>query len=215
MDNNPLETLLGDEPEGEDGRVGEAAAEAPPPPLAAEPGQVPLGTLLDERERRQAAEKRAADLESRIAAEQPQPPASPEERFEAQRYADNLRYSRKFADKAYGAELVTTVHDWAFAKCASDPFFNAQMRSSDDPYEAAMQAYNREQILAKVSPGDLEAFEAWKAANAAAQAQTPATTPAARAPLPRSLADAPGTGGAGRSHIPVGPGEAFAAAISR
>jgi hypothetical protein len=216
MDTNPLETLLGDEPEGEDTHVEDPAPETPPAPAPAEPGHVPLGTLLDEREKRQAAERTAKALEDRLAAQQPQPPDTPEARFEATRYADNLRYSRKFADKAYGADLVSTVHDWAFQKCASDPFFNAQMRSSDDPYEAAMQAYNREQILAKVSPSDLEAFEAWKAANAAAQAQTPATPhPPAVAPLPRSLADAPGTGGAGRTHIPVGPGEAFAAAISR
>jgi len=81
-------------------------------------------------------------------------------------------------------------------------------------YEAAMQAWQREQVLAEVKPGELDAYRAWRAAQAQAQAQAhaPSQQPAK---LPRSLATASGNGAAGSPHIPVGPGEAFASVIPR
>jgi hypothetical protein len=166
-----------------------AQAEAPSP--AREPERVPLGTLLDERERRQKAERERDELR---AARQRETPPDPAEAAEARRHADNLRFSRKFAEREYGRDVIATVHDWAAAKCDADPFFNASMRSSEDPYEAAWQAYNREQIAAKVSPERLAQFEAWEKAQAEAQGQQ-TQTPQPSAPTPpRSLAEAPGTG---------------------
>ncbi|MGH7022778.1 MAG: hypothetical protein ACREEB_04205 [Caulobacteraceae bacterium] len=191
-----------------------------PAPQAPDPGpspggHVPISALLDERDQRQKAQQKAKALEDRIAAQQKAAaePLPPEERYEAALYAQNLRVSRRFAERQYGPELTSTVHDWAVARCDADPIFNAQMRTSDDPYEAAMQAYNREQILAAVGPGDLEAFNAWKAAQAELQTQAPVPQPAAPAPVPRSLATAPGNGAAGQAHIVVAEGEAFRAAI--
>jgi hypothetical protein len=123
---------------------------------------------------------------------------------------------------------VAQVHDWAAAKCDEDPIFNQQMRQAEDPYEAAVQAYRREQLLKEVSPDDLDDYRAWKAARASAPGAAspppsglrPATSPMkgeevrVPAPLPpRSLATASGTGGAGAPHIPVGPGQAFGATI--
>ena len=194
-----------------------AAPAAAPEPQAQtpEPGHVPISAMLDEREKRQAAEKANRELQERLAAQQPQTPLAPEEAFEAALYAQNLRVSRRFAERQYGPELTAQVHDWAFKRCEEDPLFNVQMRSSDDPYEAAMQAYNREQVLAAVGPSDLEAFKAWQAAQADLKAAQPVPQPAPSAPLPRSLADAPGNGAVGHSHVPVGPGEAFLAAIPR
>ncbi|HEY2481582.1 MAG TPA: hypothetical protein VGI30_05225, partial [Caulobacteraceae bacterium] len=95
-----------------------------------------------------------------------------------------------------------------------DPFFNAQLRSSDDPYGAAFQAYNREQIAAKVTPERLAAFEAWEQAQAELLGRQPPSpqTPAAPTP-PRSLANAPGTGLAGHAALEVADGAAFAATI--
>lgn len=192
-----------------------------------EPGHVPLSSLLDEREKRQGAEKALRALQDRLEQErsdwQRQNPPTPEEQRSAERWADNLRISKKFAAREYGAEFVQTVHDWAFAKCDADPLFNGQMQSSDDPYEDAVQAYKREEILKLVSPGELDAFRAWQAAHAAQQAQQTTTPPssakasegltATQATPPRSLADAPGNGAAGASAVNVGEGEAFRAAI--
>jgi len=116
------------------------------------------------------------------------------------------------------ANLYGALEDWElriYRQCwGRVKQFNQQMLSSEDPYEAAYQAYNREQIVAKVSPDRLAAFEAWEKAQAEAQAAAPTHTPStAPAPPPRSLATAPGNGAAGAPHIPVGEGEAFRAAI--
>ena len=119
--------------------------------------------------------------------------------------------SRAVAEQKYGPEFVQSAHEWAFEKCASDPFFNAQIRSSRFPYEAAIQAYNREQVAAKVTPERLAAFEAWEAAQAQAQAEPQTQQPAATPP--RSLVNAPGTGLAGTRDKPPEEGAAFGAAF--
>jgi hypothetical protein len=231
---NPLEDALGQSPEGADPhvetaveRLGETpepetpAPETPEPPPAAEtppapePGHVPLSAVLDEREKRQAAEKALRELQERLAAQQPAAPAPPEAQVQAALYQQNLRNSRRFAEREYGKDLIATVHDWAVERCDADPHFNAAMRSSDDPYEAAVQAYNRDQLAAKVTPDRFAAFEAWEKAQAALQAQPAAQTPQPAAPTPpRSLAEAPGSGLRGGPATEIGDGVAFGAAIT-
>ena len=182
-----------------------------------EPGHVPLAAVLDEREKRQAAEKQLRELQQwreQVEAAQAQP-LPPEQVLAQQRYQDNLRYSRKFAERQYGKDFVAEVHQWAFDRCEHDPFFNAEMAAHDDPYEAAAQAYNREQVLKEVSHADLDAFRAWKAVQAQAAGETPALhaqTPAPQAPKPPpvSLANASGTGALGAAAVPNGDGEAYA-----
>jgi hypothetical protein len=201
-------------------------AEAPSPPAAeppqppADPGHVPISALLDEREKRQAERARAEILERQLqdmrAALQPPRDLEPNAAMEMALYNQNLRASRKFAEREYGKSQIQEIHDWAAARCDADPMFNQQMRSSEDPYEAAYQAYNREQILRTVKPDDLAAFKAWRQAQAQAATHSSATHPSATpAAVPRSLATASGTGGAGQPHVPVGAGQAFGAAFSR
>jgi hypothetical protein len=209
-----LNFLEGDAPEN--GHIAAAAEDIPPSfaeasegrSAAVPPGHVPLSAVLDERERRQAAERQVAELQQYVA---PAPPPPLEEQVEARLYSANLSASRRFAEREHGREAVGAIHQWAVAKCDADPYFNQQMRSTDDPYEAAIQAYNRERVVAEVGAGDLEAFRAWKAASAAAQGQSPyspRSQPATR--IPRSLANAPGNGAAGRFGGPVAEGNAYA-----
>jgi hypothetical protein len=229
---NPLDTALGaPHPQPEPSAFASASDDRTPksqaqPETAVQPapetpalreGHVPIAAMLDEREKRQAAERRAKELEDWKQQQEQAltPPVQPEQVLAAQRYADNLRYSRKFAERQYGKELLDQVHQWAYERAKRDPFFNAEMAAHDDPYEAAVQAYNREQVLEAVDPSDLEAFKAWKAAQAQAAAETPAPgtqPPAAQAlkPPPRSLAEASGTGALGNPAVNVGEGEAFA-----
>jgi hypothetical protein len=230
MDNQPLEFLEGEpreeievveapqapEPEPEPAPRPEPEPEPALAPAPVAPGHVPISALLDEREQRQKAQREAQELRDWKAAQQQAAaqPQTPDEQFQAALYQHALSVSRRFAEREHGPELTAAVHDWAAARCDADPFFNAQMRSSDDPYGAAFQAYNREQIAAKVTPERLAAFEAWEQAQAQLQTQQPAT-PAAPSPVPRSLATAPGNGAAGAAHVPVGPGEAFAAVIPK
>jgi hypothetical protein len=179
-----------------------------------EPGHVPLAAVLDEREKRQAAERQVRELtqwkaEQEAAQAQPLPP---DQALAQQRYQDNLRYSRKFAERQYGKDFVDEVHQWAFDRCERDPFFNAEMAAHDDPYEAATLAYNHEQVLKEVSHADLDAFRAWKAQAQLDPGGTPAlrVQPQAPKPPPVSLASASGTGALGAAAAPAGDGEAYA-----
>jgi hypothetical protein len=195
-------------------------------PRLRDDGHVPISALLDEREKRQAERAKREALERQIADMRtqatPQRELAPTEQLEIALYSQNLRASRRFAEREYGKDTVASLHDWATRRCDEDPAFNHQMRLSDDPYEAAFHAYHREQILQTVRPDDLAAFKAWQAAQAAAHGQSPShprergghSTTSSR-PVPRSLATASGTGGAGAPHTPIGPGQAFANAINR
>lgn len=200
-------------PPGSPARIEDPRLQAPPMPEG-RPGQVPISALLDERDKRQAERTRADGLQNQIAAmlaqARPAEPLAPHEQVKQALYAQNLRASRRFAEREYGKDQIASVHDWAARQCDQDPRFNEQMRGAEDPYEAACQAFNREQILRTVKPADLAAFSAWRASQASPGAQGQAPPP--RTP-PRTLANAPGNGGPGRS--PIGPGQAFAAVIRR
>jgi hypothetical protein len=210
---------------GSPGSHGEVIAETPEavdsqsavsaPIVSPEPGHVPLSALLDEREKRRTAERRAAELEAK---QEPAPQLSPTDLQRSSQYQLNLRVSRKFAEQEYGKDTVALVHDWAFEKCNADAIFNQQIMASDDPYEAAYQAYSRDRVLSEVQPSDLEEFKAWKAVKAgvqAAQAEPTTRQHQPATPLPRSLATAPGNGGPVETRIPVGDGHAFSAAFNR
>ncbi|MGI8839962.1 MAG: hypothetical protein ACR2F8_04125 [Caulobacteraceae bacterium] len=201
-----------DRPRGPDGKFAPkepdaaAPADAAQPPLSEKETVGFYKAMADERDKRQALEKQLAELRARA---EPAPPPSEADQFQATLYAQNLRVSRRLAEKEYGKDTVAEVHDWAAARCDADPAFNQQMRVSDDPYEAAKTAFDREKIAAEVSVSDLDQFRAWKAATAATgQAQTP---PAAATPPPRSLATASGTGAVGKEPVTVAEGNAYAA----
>lgn len=214
-----------------------APAPEPPAPAAApqaappDPVHVPLTAHLDEREKRQRAEAELA----RLKAQQPTAPAfTPPNRdedpegFEAYREAlidERLRvqsrdFSRRLAEVAHGKETVQQAHEWGFAKCAADPLFNQKVMQSEDPYELVVSEWQRDQLLSRFSDkAELDAFNAWKAAQANPQsapppaAATPAavttsiTSPTPPPPPPRSLAGASSAGGP--ATVPVGPGRAY------
>lgn len=108
-------------------------------------------------------------------------------------------FSRQMAEMRHGAEVTNQVQAWAAAKCDQDPYFNAQMLQSQDPFGAAVQAWKQEQALTQLGgPGDIDAFLQWKATQTG-QSANPAAAPAAPRPSapsapPRSLAGAPSAG---------------------
>lgn len=178
------------------------SAPVSPPPGQGDGGRVPVAALLEERERRRTESARARAAEEALAALQaqhlmagahpseaapaiPVPAPSAAEQMAETLRAANLQTSRRFAEKTHGRETAARLHDWAFERCERDPAFNARMRSADDPYDAAWQAWSRE--------------------NAAA----------AQRPAPRSLAGLPGAAGGGLPYTPTGPGEAFGGLFRR
>lgn len=179
------------------------AAPIVPPP---EPGHVPISALMDERDKRKAAEERAARYEQQE--RQNAAPLEPDEQFRAELRSQRLHFSRELANTRHTPDLVTKAHEWAYAKADADPLFNQKALQAPDPYEFAVQEYQRDQIVSQVTPADLAAFNAWRAAQAALtpQAGSPATPTPVAAP-PRSLASATSAGGV--QHIPTGDGQAY------
>lgn len=184
--------------------VEEPAPVAPAEPKP-EPGYVPISAIMDERDKRQAAERelariRATQVQQTAPAPVPDVFDDPQgfiQHQEMGRYQDRLYFSEQLATVKHGAETVQAAKEWGIEKCASDPLFNQKLLSSQDPVGMAVQEYQREQIASQVSPDAFKEFQAWKAAQANLATQN-AAAPAAqttRVIPPRSLASAPSAGG--------------------
>lgn len=178
-----------------------------PAPEKPEPGFVPFGAVLDERDKRKKLE---AELETLRKSSQkpPEPVELPDQfddnfvpaltqQFEDKLYQQSLQMSERFARSQYGEETTKAALDWAYARCEADPYFNAQVKASGDPVGHAVREYQRNQIVENVTPDDFEQFKAWKQAQAGLQ-QQPAPTAqqsnVSKATPPKSLASAPSAG---------------------
>lgn len=209
------------------------APEAPAAPAAApsqsvDPGHVPISALLDERDKRQKLEAQLAALEAAKPAPQaPEPPdpnLDPEgarqyQDAQQQQFALNIRLdvSEDLARVKHGDETVDKAREWVLGRMNASPSFRDEVLSNRNPYEFAVQAFQRDQVISGLTPERLAAFEAWQTAQASGQPQVqPATPPSPLNPAPappRSLATESSAGGA--SHVPSGPGQAFDAAFSK
>jgi hypothetical protein len=182
------------------------------PEIKPEPAHVPITALMDERDKRKAAEAKLATFEQQPAPVQiPDQFEDPEgytaaiqDQFEQRLYGQTLAISERFAVQQYGKETTDAALEWGRAKCAADPYFNAQVRQSSDPAGFAVQEYQRDQIASQVTPDDYQKFKAWQAAQAEITPQPVTPSP----PIPaRSIGSIPSAGGV--DHVPVGPGVAY------
>lgn len=192
----------------------EPAPVAPPPP---EPAHAPLSALLDERERRQAAERERDEL--RKAQQRPPEPVTVPDPYEdpngyqafqaqqTQQAALNIRLdlSEDLARGKHGDALVDQARDWALERMAKSPAFNHEVLSHRNPYDFIVQQHQRDQFVSQIQPSDYEAFQAWRAAQSAAP--QPAAQAASPVPPPPSLASATSAGGA--ASVPTAPGSAY------
>lgn len=199
------------EAKGEDDEV------APPATAEEKPQAIPLTALLDEREKRQeatrraeVAERRLQEIERRIAASQ-QPQKRPdwfEKPDEAIRHAVapiqqqvlsvKLQQSRFLAEKDFGPDLVKE----AFAYFDQHPEESHKMLDHPSPFHAAVQHYKRQKFLSEVG----EDPESWLEAQVKARLeQISPQSPAPANRPPPSLSRAPA---AGRSEN-TKPGSAF------
>lgn len=188
------------------------------PPAASEDksNPIPIQALLDERERRQKAEREAEEgrqfrrqLEAQRRQEAMQ---DPEQRIQLEReqfhralLANKLQQSRFLAEREYGAEEVKA----AYAFFDQHPQLSHQLMSHPSPYHAAVDFYRRQKIADEVG-SDPEAWRAREREKLRAEllAEMPQTQPQQR--LPGSLAAAPA---AGRASEPRPRGSAFDAAF--
>jgi hypothetical protein len=142
--------------------------EAVPPAADPEPQVAPITALLDEREKRQEAQRKAQELEARlrqIEARQRQPAApdlleSPEDwaaynaqTIQQQQYAQKLSQSRFFAEREYGKETV----DEAYAFFDQNPHLTQQFADHPSPFHAAVDFYKKQKFLTDVGD-DPEAY---------------------------------------------------------
>jgi hypothetical protein len=100
-----------------------------------------------------------------------------------------MQFSRTLADDKYGADTVETAYGWAFERCNNDPAFNLAVAQSSHPFKFIVEEHRKAQSLQElgnVDPEQIRAFKQWQAA----QAQTPALTPATPVSTtpPRSIA---------------------------
>lgn len=170
-------------------------------------GFVPLGAVLDERDKRKAAEAERDALRARQAptpVQMPDPYEDPEGYAAAQRaetaaalYQTNMRWSERIATIEHGKETVAAAKEWAFKKCDADPYFNAKVAASEDPVGFAVAEYKREEIASNVTPDEFAQFRAWKdAQNQLQQQAAPAAASQQPSAIPApSLASAPSAGG--------------------
>jgi len=174
-----------------------------------EPQHVPLTAMLDERDKRKAAETELAQIRAQ---QQQQQPASAPDMFEdpegfrvhqeqsvqAALYQSNLQWSQRIAAIQHGEEATQQATNWGLERCNADPYFNAKVRASNDPIGFVVSEWKREQIASQVTPDDFAEFKAWKQAQAQINAPAPASPANPIAPRntpPRSLASAPSAGG--------------------
>lgn len=197
------------EPEAE---TGAEEPEVPPTPEAEKEKQaVPVMALLDEREKRQAAERKAEEfalklqaLEQRMKqAEQPQQQPdywdNPQQAVQQQLNTVKLQQSKFLAEREFGADLVAQ----AYAYFDEHPQESQQLLNHPSPFHAAVEVYKQKQFLQEVGADP----ESWKAQQLEAlreQIMAEVQTPVQPKAPPPSMARAPRAGGEGSA-----PGNAF------
>ena len=160
-----------EEPKGEKQAEAEAPAEvepAPSAPPAPEPEaqRIPLTAMLDEREKRQNAERELAEMRRQMAQfqqkqQQPVPDfyEKPDERleyerqqFQAQMHNMRVGQSRFLAEKDFGKEIVDEAY--AFFDQPQNRGMTEQFADHPSPYHAAVEYYKKQKFLQEVNDPD-------------------------------------------------------------
>lgn len=180
-------------------------------PEKPEPGFVPIGALMDERDKRKAKDEElkriSAELEQMRQARQ-EAPRIPDPLDDAHGYAEyqrqlsenmalnvKLDVSEDLARDKFGDEKVDAARDWAIAKYQEDPSFRNKVISQRNPYSFVVKEFEREQKVAKVQDLDLTDFDdylAWKTGQATQQSQSASVAPRSLASLPSAGGSKPG-----------------------
>lgn len=143
----------------------EEAPSAPPAPEP-EPQRIPLTAMLDEREKRQKAERELEEMRRYIAAQQqkdkkPVPDfyeqpderlAYERQRWEAEMHNRFISQSRFMAEKDFGKELVEEA--FGFFDQPQNRFMTHQFRDHPSPFHAAVEFYKKQKFLNEVNDPD-------------------------------------------------------------
>lgn len=198
------------EPTGET-QPQEVAPSVPPTPEP-EVQRIPLTAMLDEREKRQKAERELEEMRRQLAQFQ-QPPKVPDfyedadgrlayERrtIEQQTQARFLAQSRFLAEREFGADVVKEAYE--FFDQPENRYITQQLVNHPSPYHAAVEFYKRQKFLAEVQDPDKWREQERERIRQEVLAQA-APPPKPTAPPP-SLSRAPS-----RGNDAIAPGNAF------
>lgn len=183
-DSDPQE--VSEEPAPETGEVKEAV----PPTADGKNGHAPLTALLDEREKRQDAQRQLEAVQRQLAEmqkqqqpqERPDFYENPDQAVGAQVYQARLEQSRFFATEKYGEELVNE----AYAYYDQNPQETAAFRNHPSPFHAAVEQYKRNKFMAEVKDPD-----EWKAQQIALLREQALTEVAAQSQTSKPTAPPP------------------------
>lgn len=210
----PADTATPDKPAGTPGEDAPAKLEAP----AGEVKTVPLGTFIDLRLELKDAKDKLKKFEGNdTSSKVPDPKTNPteyaqyqEENFNMRILNERMNVSERFAIKEHGKEKVTKAFEWAMSKFEQDKVFADRIIQDPDPYGAAIEEFEREELNKEMTPENIAKFKEWQKAQAAggstpapangAKIVSPAANVAAKpqqaqAPIPKSIVDQPSAGG--------------------
>jgi len=198
-------------------------------PVQPPPGYIPMAAVLDEREKRQGAQREAEEFRRKYEEATRKPPvpldpiADPEafdrslnERIERVRWDAITNASLVAATRHHGPEKVKAAEEWLQSELQQNPALWQTIQRQPDPYDFVVSQHQRTLRLQKIGDDDPEAWaQKWAEANGYVKAGTPQPQSAVvtghppQSTLPRpSLASAP-SAGSKSPNVPVGPGEAF------
>ena len=209
-------------PEASQAGTGELAA--PPVAEPEKPAAIPISALLDEREKRQAAERQAQEYQRKIAefeaAQKPKPDffdnpdaAIAAERAQVQKmlWNERLNMSEMLARQAHGDDTVTQAAEAFAAAAKQNPALAFDLQRQPDPYGHVVAWHKKQVALSKIGDDPdayIERMVQERIAAAMASQSQPAPVQTSRpAPTmpPRSMASAPSVGSA----VPRAAGSAF------
>lgn len=178
------------------------------------PVMVPLSALHETRDKVKALEAQLAQFSQPQQQPQPIPDVfeNPDGFYQhiQQQIAqtalnDRLNLSEEMTRQAAGDEAVNAAQEWGRQQFAANPALAQQFYQQRNPYGFLVQQYQRQQALETLGddPKEIEAFKAWKAAQAQLQQQPNTDTPNP----PKSIASATSAGGL--QNIATGPTVAF------
>lgn len=196
----PVEAPIEPTPEAPPEPQAEAAPQEPPveAPAEPQPHAVPLTTLLDEREKRkaaeaarEAAEARLREIEAKAAPSKiPDPVDDPEGharylngQLQQALAGERLAVSEQFAIREHGQETVDTAVQWAVEQAQKDPTFGPRYMAQPDPVGWIVRQHKQSALLSDVG----DDLDGWFAKEAAKRGFAPQAAPPAP-PAPASVA---------------------------
>lgn len=206
----------------------EPPAKAEPPTPQVPPGYIPIAAQLDERDKRQKAERDLEALqrkfdEQNAKAEKLDPLLDPDgyersinDRINAATWHAITSTTRMMAVRQYGEEAVKAAEGWLKGEIESNPAFFQTIRQQADPYDFVVRSHKRSLILSKFGDKEPEAWaKEWAEANGYSltpkEGQTPpvAAAPVQQPPAPKPSIAAAASAANATPKVQVGNGVAF------